>query len=55
MPLHSLILPPSLRHEADPYVGLVDCAKRMVDEEGIQTLYRAWWLTLLSGLGSAFA
>ncbi|KAL1727363.1 mitochondrial carrier domain-containing protein [Schizophyllum commune] len=44
-----------LRHEADPYVGLVDCAKRMADEEGIQTLYRAWWLTLLSGLGSAFA
>ncbi|TRM69913.1 hypothetical protein BD626DRAFT_475747 [Schizophyllum amplum] len=44
-----------LRHEADPYIGLLDCAKRMVDEEGIMTLYRAWWLTLLSGLGSAFA
>ncbi|TFK44750.1 hypothetical protein BDQ12DRAFT_673517 [Crucibulum laeve] len=44
-----------LRHEADPYVGLVDCTKRIVDEEGWMTLYRAWWITLLGGLSSAFA
>jgi hypothetical protein len=36
-----------LRNEEDPYVGLVDCAKRIVDEEGWQALYRAWWVTLL--------
>lgn len=43
-----------LRHEGDPYNGLVDCAKRIVDEEGISALYRAWWITLLGGLISAF-
>jgi len=44
-----------LRQENDPYLGLTDCAKRIVDEEGWTTLYRAWWATLLGGLGSAFA
>lgn len=44
----------SLRHEGDPYTGLVDCAKRIIDEEGVTTLYRAWWVTLLGGLASAF-
>ncbi|KAF8633372.1 hypothetical protein AX17_004543 [Amanita inopinata Kibby_2008] len=43
-----------LRNEADPYLGLVDCAKRITEEEGWSTLYRAWWLTLLGGLASAF-
>jgi hypothetical protein len=45
----------SLRHERDPYTGLIDCAKRIIDEEGVMTLYRAWWVTLLGGLASAFA
>lgn len=44
-----------LRHEGDPYIGLTDCAKRIIDEEGIAALYRAWWITLLGGLGSTFA
>lgn len=44
-----------LRSEADPYTSLVDCAKRIVDEEGLRALYRAWWVTLLGGLLSAFA
>ncbi|KAF5386167.1 hypothetical protein D9615_002225 [Tricholomella constricta] len=44
-----------LRNEADPYLGIVDCAKRIIDEEGWVSLYRAWWLTLLGGIGSAFA
>ncbi|PPQ80671.1 hypothetical protein CVT26_007117 [Gymnopilus dilepis] len=44
-----------LRSEGDPYLGLMDCAKRIVDEEGTMTLYRAWWITLLGGLGSVFA
>jgi hypothetical protein len=39
-----------LRSEGDPYLGLVDCAKRMVDEEGWSSLYRAWWLTILAGI-----
>jgi len=44
-----------LRQENDPYLGLVDCAKRIVEEEGWTTLYRAWWLTLLGSLGSSVA
>lgn len=44
-----------LRHEGDPYTGLVECGKRIIDEEGIVALYRAWWVTLLGGLASAFA
>jgi hypothetical protein len=35
-----------LRSEEDPYIGLVDCAKRIVNEEGVLVLYRAWWLNL---------
>ncbi|KAJ3575100.1 hypothetical protein NP233_g1326 [Leucocoprinus birnbaumii] len=30
-----------LRHEGDPYTGMIDCAKRIMDEEGIPALYRA--------------
>jgi len=44
-----------LRQENDPYLGLADCAKRIIIEEGWTTLYRAWWATLLGSLGSAFA
>jgi hypothetical protein len=43
-----------LRSETDPYIGLVDCGKKIADEEGWGALYRAWWLTglgvLLTGL-----
>ncbi|KAJ6625588.1 mitochondrial carrier domain-containing protein [Mycena sp. CBHHK59/15] len=44
-----------LRNEADPYLGFVHCAKTIIDEEGLRALYRAWWITLLGGLLSAFA
>ncbi|KAI0374132.1 mitochondrial carrier [Pilatotrama ljubarskyi] len=44
-----------LRHEKDPYLGFVDCFKRIVDEEGWQTLYRAWWVTMLAAIASATA
>ncbi|KAJ3554082.1 hypothetical protein NM688_g3289 [Phlebia brevispora] len=44
-----------LRHEKDPYLGLIDCVKKVATEEGWQSLYRVWWLTALSGLGNAFA
>jgi hypothetical protein len=43
----------ALRDEEDPYTGLVDCAKRIVEEEGVPTLYRAWWLTLIAAVVSA--
>ncbi|KAG0707328.1 mitochondrial carrier [Suillus ampliporus] len=44
-----------LRTEREPYIGLVDCAKRIVEEEGWSALYRAWWLTTLGSLGGAFS
>ncbi|KAJ6586982.1 hypothetical protein DFH09DRAFT_1142173 [Mycena vulgaris] len=44
-----------LRNEAEPYLGLVDCAKTIINEEGFRALYRAWWITLLGGLVSALA
>jgi len=44
-----------LRHEKDPYLGFVDCAKRIADEEGWSALYRAWWVTMLAAVTSALA
>lgn len=43
-----------LREEGDPYLGLMDCAKRIIHEEGVMTLYRAWWLTLFGIWANAF-
>ncbi|KAH7927145.1 mitochondrial carrier [Leucogyrophana mollusca] len=44
-----------LRTEREPYIGLADCVKRIIDEEGWGALYRAWWLTMLGTLGGAFS
>ncbi|KAJ8455421.1 hypothetical protein ONZ45_g18950 [Pleurotus djamor] len=44
-----------LRSETDPYVGVLDCAQRILQEEGLRALYRAWWLTMLGGLAAAFS
>ncbi|PBK81942.1 mitochondrial carrier [Armillaria gallica] len=44
-----------LRNEGDPYLGLADCAKRIIDEEGWRALYRAWWITLLGTFSSGIA
>jgi len=44
-----------LRHERDPYIGLVDCAKRIVQEEGPSALYRAWWVTMLACIATGFS
>jgi hypothetical protein len=51
----SVLVAYRLRNEKDPYLGLTDCAKRILDEEGWMALYRAWWLTMLGGLAGAFA
>ncbi|KAF7315595.1 hypothetical protein MIND_00074900 [Mycena indigotica] len=42
-----------LRTENEPYTGLVDCAKTIVNEEGFRALYRAWWVTILGAFASA--
>lgn len=44
-----------MRNDKDPYLGLVDCTKRIIDEEGWGALYRGWWLTMLFGVFGAFA
>ncbi|KAG7440037.1 mitochondrial carrier [Guyanagaster necrorhizus] len=44
-----------LRSEGDPYIGLADCAKRIINEEGWSALYRAWWITLLGTFSSGIA
>jgi hypothetical protein len=44
-----------LRHERDPYTGFVDCAKRIAQEEGPTALYRAWWVTMLACIATAFS
>ena len=44
----------SLRTEREPYIGMVDCAKRIIDEEGWSTLYRGWWLTMFGCLRLAY-
>jgi hypothetical protein len=39
-----------LRSEDDPYLGLWDCRKRIIEEEGNWVLYRAWWLTVFAAI-----
>ncbi|KAG9086239.1 hypothetical protein FS749_003793 [Ceratobasidium sp. UAMH 11750] len=45
----------ALRSEEDPYRSLLDCAKRMVGEEGVGSLFRAWWLTMVAVTLGSFA
>ncbi|KAH8997112.1 mitochondrial carrier [Lactarius hatsudake] len=35
-----------LMNDTDPYLGLRDCVKKIIDEEGWRTLYRGWRLTM---------
>ena len=44
-----------LRPTTEPYDGLVDCARKIVDEEGLSSLYRGWWWTALSNVAAVFA
>ncbi|KAJ7020720.1 hypothetical protein C8F04DRAFT_1241783 [Mycena alexandri] len=34
----------TFRTDEAPYTGLLDCYRKMVEEEGWRVLYRAWWL-----------
>ncbi|KAL4073975.1 mitochondrial carrier [Scleroderma citrinum] len=44
-----------LRTDRALYTGLIDCGKRIIEEEGWGALYRAWWLTMLGCVGGAFS
>ncbi|OCF54207.1 hypothetical protein L486_08119 [Kwoniella mangroviensis CBS 10435] len=44
-----------LRPTTDPYLGMVDCGRKVIEEEGWQSLYRGFWWTMLSNVFGAFA
>ena len=44
-----------LRPTADPYAGLLDCARKVVEEEGWQSLFRGWWWTMGNNIVGVFA
>jgi len=39
----------------EPYKGLKHCLHRIQEEEGVGTLFRAWWLTMLGAVLSGLA
>lgn len=44
----SLLMWPCFRLRDDdysPYLGFIDCAKKIINEEGLGTLYRCWVLS----------
>lgn len=45
----------ALRPEDNPYEGFVQCGKSILQEEGPETLLRAWWVTLAASLLGAFS
>lgn len=44
-----------LRPTTEPYEGLLDCARKIFEEEGWQSLYRGWWWTMGSNIFGVFA
>ncbi|KAF9468021.1 hypothetical protein BDZ94DRAFT_1318136 [Collybia nuda] len=38
---------PVVQLRKEPYLGLYDCIKKIIHEEGWQALYRGWWVTAL--------
>lgn len=43
------------RSEDEPYAGLVDCARKMMEEEGAWEVWsRGWWVTMGANLGRGF-
>jgi hypothetical protein len=45
----------SLRVEQEPYKGLIESAKTIVEEEGWEVLYRLWWLSLFGGFAGGLS
>jgi hypothetical protein len=43
-----------LRPSAEPYEGILDCAKKIEGEEGWASLYRGWWFTMGGNVLSVF-
>ncbi|WWD21841.1 hypothetical protein CI109_106329 [Kwoniella shandongensis] len=44
-----------LRPTTEPYLGMVDCGRKIIEEEGWQSLYRGFWFTMLGNVFGAFA
>ncbi len=44
-----------LRPGNEPYEGLVDCARKVGEEEGWASLFRGWWWTMGSNVLGVFA
>ncbi|KAL7409242.1 mitochondrial carrier, partial [Mrakia frigida] len=42
------------RSEDEPYEGMMDCARKMWEEEGGRVLARGWWITLGGNLARGF-
>ena len=38
------------RDEHDPYTNVFDCVRRIIAEEGLQTFFRGWWVSLLASV-----
>lgn len=43
-----------LRPTSEPYENALDCARKIVQEEGASSLYRGWWWTGLGNVLAAF-
>lgn len=43
----------ALRPEDNPYEGLKHCGLSILQEEGYQALFRAWWVTAIGGVLTA--
>lgn len=39
-----------LRPTSEPYEGMVDCGRKIIEEEGGASLYRGWWWTMLGNV-----
>ncbi|WVN89864.1 uncharacterized protein L203_105094 [Cryptococcus depauperatus CBS 7841] len=45
-----------IRPATEPYLGMVDCTRKIIEEEGWTSLYRGFWFTMLGNLfGSTIA
>ncbi|KIM30640.1 hypothetical protein M408DRAFT_328179 [Serendipita vermifera MAFF 305830] len=45
----------ALRPEDQPYSSFIECGKTILEEEGPETLLRAWWVTMAATLIGAFS